>query len=631
MPVLPHHRYIGPGNKLDNGEPIDEDDRIAQKHDHAYDKATGYPDIAKADLEAIHEFGSDALQNWNPHSLVGAAGLSIKYLGEKVFGPIYPNKEHMDSARRKALERLHDESGVKNPWSQIGDPKEGSSYMNYDQPSKKMKTENEPQAMEGEMSHDAGNQTTAIQSGSGANVGGLAPTKTPNSGSGHDFYNANASSWAWKRERHLTFTPFDVTDNHWRLLNAPLYDQNFSYLVPSGIVGSGDNRTNYRPGAAGTAITVLPAEVHNYLEPNGYFALDSFSVEFQDVIVKVTTVGGGTQIIYPITMEGCVMPYDIDVSTINTVENNTRYDRLKTFPIDLNGLKYTWHNKSSTDNWVRSEYLWQFTPGPDTANPNRIAQIAFRNFVEVYGRTDSGGGPTNSYLAEPKMMLNYQKGTVGEKMYFRFINLPPQSAGDTTTTYHVSGRIKYTARGRQNYLDPANVTWILTGPTVQRSEKINKYLDLCEKYKILPKLSIEDDDYDRQYMLTQEEYEEWLDRKNNMTVDKMLENRQKRFRIKWEEMAKKELRKITRNIAIKRRDFIENIKRKDEEWKMFTNDDYSVLGKRSRPEKGYDEDFSEDEKHKNCLECGEYTPVNGLSIVDSGRVMCVECSSKTFM
>lgn len=36
--VLPGYKYIGPGNEMEAGEPVDEDDRIAKRHDYGYQK-----------------------------------------------------------------------------------------------------------------------------------------------------------------------------------------------------------------------------------------------------------------------------------------------------------------------------------------------------------------------------------------------------------------------------------------------------------------------------------------------------------------------------------------------------------------------------------------------------------------
>ena len=42
------YKYLGPGNKLDKGEPVNRADRIAQIHDFAYDKAKTKEDVYQA-------------------------------------------------------------------------------------------------------------------------------------------------------------------------------------------------------------------------------------------------------------------------------------------------------------------------------------------------------------------------------------------------------------------------------------------------------------------------------------------------------------------------------------------------------------------------------------------------------
>lgn len=92
MPVLPGHYYIGPGNEIDKDikQPIDFDDLIALKHDIKYQQAKNPQDIIDADNEAIGEFLSDVQ---NPHSVLGAIGLSTKKIADHLFGKpiIYPN------------------------------------------------------------------------------------------------------------------------------------------------------------------------------------------------------------------------------------------------------------------------------------------------------------------------------------------------------------------------------------------------------------------------------------------------------------------------------------------------------------------------------------------------------------
>lgn len=86
----PGHRYLGPGNPTANQEPVDEDDRIAQKHDEAYDKAKTVDDVRVADNEAIHEFDDLYKKTASIHALIGKVGLQGKQFVEKYVGHLYP-------------------------------------------------------------------------------------------------------------------------------------------------------------------------------------------------------------------------------------------------------------------------------------------------------------------------------------------------------------------------------------------------------------------------------------------------------------------------------------------------------------------------------------------------------------
>ncbi|XP_040070191.3 uncharacterized protein LOC120843050 [Ixodes scapularis] len=102
MPLFPGHRYLGPGNPLDNGQPVDRDDWIARQHDHDYSKATSDQDIFTADHKAIGDFVSDWSDRGSWHSLVGAAGLGFKNLvEEKALGrTLYGGGENMSGRKR---------------------------------------------------------------------------------------------------------------------------------------------------------------------------------------------------------------------------------------------------------------------------------------------------------------------------------------------------------------------------------------------------------------------------------------------------------------------------------------------------------------------------------------------------
>lgn len=103
--LYPGHKYLGPGNPTNNGDPVDWDDEIAREHDLAYDKANTQQDITKADDTAIKEFFSDFHQTNNFHSLVGGIGLGLKRGAEAIFGPIYPNP---DMSKRHKTEETPD-------------------------------------------------------------------------------------------------------------------------------------------------------------------------------------------------------------------------------------------------------------------------------------------------------------------------------------------------------------------------------------------------------------------------------------------------------------------------------------------------------------------------------------------
>lgn len=89
--VFPSHNYLGPGNKLSNGSPVDTDDLIAQEHDLAYECAKEENDIYRADENTIFAFIIDWVKNKSWHSGVGAIGLVLKHLTEVVIGKVlYP-------------------------------------------------------------------------------------------------------------------------------------------------------------------------------------------------------------------------------------------------------------------------------------------------------------------------------------------------------------------------------------------------------------------------------------------------------------------------------------------------------------------------------------------------------------
>lgn len=90
--LWPGHNYLGPGNPLNNGEPVDEADRIAQQHDNEYNTAKTSSDVYKSDRAAIGSFLKDFYNHPNTSSLAGAVGLTIKHVTEAgITGVLYPN------------------------------------------------------------------------------------------------------------------------------------------------------------------------------------------------------------------------------------------------------------------------------------------------------------------------------------------------------------------------------------------------------------------------------------------------------------------------------------------------------------------------------------------------------------
>lgn len=87
--VFPGHNYLGPGNELDSGVPVDSDDAIAREHDKAYEVAECKSDIYAADDRAIFAFMFDWLQYKNWHSALGAICLSFKTGTERLFHTVF--------------------------------------------------------------------------------------------------------------------------------------------------------------------------------------------------------------------------------------------------------------------------------------------------------------------------------------------------------------------------------------------------------------------------------------------------------------------------------------------------------------------------------------------------------------
>ncbi|XP_036327552.1 uncharacterized protein LOC118740163 [Rhagoletis pomonella] len=88
MANVPGYKYLGPGNKLNKGVPINEVDLIAQIHDIDYALAKCGKDIREADLEAIRQFHK--IENpFDFGRILGKFGLIAKYGIESITGVLY--------------------------------------------------------------------------------------------------------------------------------------------------------------------------------------------------------------------------------------------------------------------------------------------------------------------------------------------------------------------------------------------------------------------------------------------------------------------------------------------------------------------------------------------------------------
>lgn len=93
MPKLiwPGYKYLGPGNSLDSGTPVNEADLIAKQHDHEYNSAQTREDIFDSDQKAISDFRDSFIEQPSAGAAAGYIGLSIKHFAEKNLGKtIYP-------------------------------------------------------------------------------------------------------------------------------------------------------------------------------------------------------------------------------------------------------------------------------------------------------------------------------------------------------------------------------------------------------------------------------------------------------------------------------------------------------------------------------------------------------------
>ncbi|BES97534.1 Hypothetical protein NTJ_10348 [Nesidiocoris tenuis] len=116
--LFPGCNYLGPGNPLENGKPTCYADSLARQHDHEYDRAVCREDVREADRKFIKGCASrvlvDPLTPGAVPALVGAVGISAKYLVETGTGTLYPwkarqSRETVLQQSREAVREYHKE------------------------------------------------------------------------------------------------------------------------------------------------------------------------------------------------------------------------------------------------------------------------------------------------------------------------------------------------------------------------------------------------------------------------------------------------------------------------------------------------------------------------------------------
>lgn len=131
--LYPGYKYLGPGNPLNNGKPINSTDEIARVHDHEYAKASHKNDIYKADWKAIKHFSKDFIKTGRPAAFVGAAGLGVKTAFERFNNRIiYPNIPGMSKKHVKLT--LQEGTQRKPFWSYKYKGKRGADGQGKKQP-----------------------------------------------------------------------------------------------------------------------------------------------------------------------------------------------------------------------------------------------------------------------------------------------------------------------------------------------------------------------------------------------------------------------------------------------------------------------------------------------------------------
>lgn len=113
--TLPGYKYLGPGNSLNRGVPVNKLDAVAKKHDEQYHKITEYykktknkkrfeEQVRQADSEFLQEVSEIAPDSTYDAfaKYLATGGIGTKFLVETVTGVIYPNPDSSDPDKMDA-------------------------------------------------------------------------------------------------------------------------------------------------------------------------------------------------------------------------------------------------------------------------------------------------------------------------------------------------------------------------------------------------------------------------------------------------------------------------------------------------------------------------------------------------
>lgn len=311
--VLPGYKYLGPGNNLYEGTPVNKADSIARKHDFEYNSAVNKSQVFDSDNRAILSFFNEYSENKTFGALVGALGLGAKTSVEQFFDTsIYPNTESMS---KRPNEQQYSFDHIKKLNS-------GSSF--FDTPPMSPSNDNEETMVGQEVPMETNSDAAAQR--------GVAP---------------GAAGSAGTTKGHILTMPMPVFNNYVTLEFNQCYRWQYEAKLPSYRKSTitTENQTWYdhficfRPGSM---INYPVENLFAYLSPGEYANLKS---TFTEVIVEEVAV--------QIENYGVRMPFVTNEPAALTANTNTQYPITHWVDIDKD---YAIGNDYDT-NWIEDVRL----------------------------------------------------------------------------------------------------------------------------------------------------------------------------------------------------------------------------------------------------------------------------------